>query len=372
MKNEISSLMLRPTWAEISFLALAENLTKAKETLGKDKKLMFVVKANAYGHGAKELSSFAEKNKLADFLGVSSIEEGIYLRQNKINLPILVLGSIYPFTGFEAALKYDLSVTIASTEAAREISECAAKLKTYAKCHVKVETGMGRIGVRKTSALKTLEFLNQAPNVEVEGTYTHLSSADCDTAYTRQQLKYFADTINAARIAGYKTGIKHVSNSHGLNFNGDASWDMARTGLCAYGLMEGYKPILALKSKIVYIKDVRKGASISYGRSWRCAHPSKIATLPIGYADGYQRACSNRSEVLIQGRRCRVIGNVTMDMVMADVTHLPNAQVGDEVVLIGAQHNDEITAGDLANLAGTIPYEIMTGLSARLARIYGE
>lgn len=363
------ALVLRPTWAEIDAAALKRNLSGLREQVGPRARVLFVVKANAYGHGALPVARYAQERGLCDMFGVSSVEEGIALRESGITLPVLVLGSIYPFEAFRCALENDLSVTVSSIDAARHIEEIAKETGHKARCHVKVDTGMGRIGARRPGAVKILDFLHSCPHVEVEGVYTHFSCADCDTAYTRTQLRYFMDTLDECGRAGLATGLRHCANSVAAGAFSEARLDMIRPGFAAYGLLEEFEPVLSFKTRIVYLKDLRKGSGVSYGRTYRCRNLTRVATLPVGYGDGYMRALSNRAEVLVRGRRCRVIGNITMDMLMIDVTAVPEAAVGDEAVLIGRQGSDEITAAELAGLAGTIPYEITTAISARVPRV---
>nr|HOX21899.1 alanine racemase [Elusimicrobiales bacterium] len=346
--SALSAATLRPTWAEISLGNARSNLKKIKAGLPPGCQLMFVVKANAYGHGATQLSLLAQKEKLCDRLGVSCIEEGIALRKAGVKLPILVLGSIYPFSGFAEALRNKLAVTVASAEAARQLNTAAAKAKLKAVCHLKVDTGMGRIGMRRPSAVKTALKITALEHVHLEGIYTHLSSADSDPAYTRLQLKHFNETLDNCAALGVKASLYHAANSFACVHYPDSLFNMVRPGLACYGLLDGFAPALSLKSRIVFLKDVRSGSSIGYGRTFRAARQLRLATLPIGYADGYSRRLSNAAEVLVRGKRCRVAGLVSMDMIVADVTGVPNASVGDEAVLIGAQGGDSISAQDLA------------------------
>lgn len=371
------ALFLRPTFAQINLGALKSNLKKAralfearskKYLTSRKPKIMLLVKANAYGHGAELISSYVQKEKLCDFLAVASIEEGAALRARGIKLPILVLGSIYPLEAFEHALKNDLSVTIASVRAAKFIVSLAQKLKIKARCHVKQETGMNRIGSRKPAALEILRVLNSSPYVCVEGVYSHLSSAAEDEKYTNMQVKYFNEFLAIAEEEGLSCGIKHISASPAFIKYPKLGYDMIRLGHLAYGLEEGYKPVLSLRSKVVFIKDVRSGAGVSYGHTYFCPQAAKIATIPIGYGDGYFRCLSNKAQVLIKGVACPVIGNITMDMLMCDITALGDIPVGSEAVLIGSQGKREITAACLAKLAGTIDYEILTAISARVLR----
>lgn len=369
--------LLRPTYAKINLTALKENLLKAKALCARKNivpKIMLLVKANAYGHGADLISAYAQKNNLCDAFAVASIEEGMTLRNLGITKPILVLGSIYPFECFEYALKYNLSVAVASVRAAKFIVKLAQKLKITAKCHVKQETGMGRIGSRRPAALEILRVLNKGGKyVCVEGCFSHFSSADGKTAedkkYTIKQLEYFKEFLCQAKAEGLNTGLAHISASSGFINYPKYSFDMVRLGHLAYGLEKGYKPLLSLHSKIVFIKDVRKGTCISYGRKYCCKKPSKIATIPIGYGDGFLRCLSNKASVLIEGKKCPVLGNITMDMLMVDITKLGDIKVGSPVVLIGEQKKQKISALDLAKLAGTIDYEILTLLNKRIPRI---
>lgn len=369
--------LLRPTYAKIDLTALKGNLLKAKAVCSRKTivpKIMLLVKANAYGHDADLISTYAQKNNLCDAFAVSSIEEGVFLRNLGITKPILVLGSIYPFECFEYVLKYNLSVAVASVRAAKFIVNLANKLKITAKCHVKQETGMGRIGSRRPAALEILRVLNKGGKyVCVEGCFSHFSSADGKTAedkkYTKQQLEYFKEFLSQARSEGLNTGLAHISASSGFVNYPNCSFDMVRLGHLAYGLEKGYTPVLSLHSRIVFIKDVRKGACISYGRKHCCKKPSKIATIPIGYGDGFLRCLGNKTKVLIEGKKCPVIGNITMDMLMVDITKLGDIKVGSPVVLIGQQKKQKISALDHAKIAGTIDYEILTLLNKRIPRI---
>lgn len=369
--------LLRPTYAEIDLTALKGNLLKAKAVCSRKTivpKIMLLVKANAYGHGADLISTYVQKNNLCDAFAVSSIEEGVSLRNLGITKPILVLGSIYPFECFEYALKYNLSVAVASIRAAKFIVNLANKLKITAKCHVKQETGMGRIGSRRPAALEILRVLNKGGKyVCVEGCFSHFSSADGKTAedkkYTKKQFEYFKEFLCQAKAEGLNTGLAHISASSGFINYPKYSFDMVRLGHLAYGLEKGYKPVLSLHSKIVFIKDVRKGFCISYGRKHCCKKPSKIATIPIGYGDGFLRSLGNKTNVLIEGKKCPVIGNITMDMLMVDITKLGDIKVGSPVVLIGQQKKQKISALDHAKIAGTIDYEILTLLNKRIPRI---
>jgi len=363
--------ILRPTCAEIRLSAVRRNLQKLKRTAA-PARLLFVVKANAYGHGAVELARLAERENLAWGFGVSSVEEGLALRGAGIISPVLVLGSLYPFESFVEALNADLMVTIASLDAARQAAGAARRLGKKAVCHIKLETGMGRIGARKPSVLKIYDELSASGAVSVAGLYTHLSSADSDPDYTGAQLSIFNETASELEARGARGLTLHAANSSATVLYPVSRMDMVRCGIAAYGLFAGFEPALTLKTRVVFVKNVREGAYVSYNKSFRADRPMKIATIPAGYGDGYIRRFSNKADVLIGGLRCRVLGNVTMDMTMVDVTAVKDAAVGSEAVLLGRQGSEEITALELAAMADTITYEIVTLISARVPRIYVE
>lgn len=362
--------VLRPTVAQVDLVKLSHNLARVRAAVKPGVKLLALVKANAYGHGAVPVSRFLEENQLCEFLGVASVEEGMQLRQAGVKTPILVLGSIYPFEAFEYAIQNGLAVTIASLEAAQAVCKIAEKMGKKAFCHVKQDTGMGRIGTRRGKVMEVLEMLAHHPQVVLDGLYTHLSSVDTDAAFTEEQIGYYRDTLTNVQLRGIFINNCHVAASAAIHARPDAHYDMVRPGHSIYGLESGYEPVLSLKTKVVYVKDVPAGASISYGRSFIAPNPMKVATLPIGYGDGYLRGLSNKAEVLIKGQRCRVLGNVTMDMMMVDITRVAPVPVGEEVVVVGKQGSQEITWGELARLAGTIDYELCTLLAARVPRIY--
>ena len=362
--------ILRPTVAEVDLTKLARNLRKVRTQVGPQVELLAILKANAYGHGAAQLGKFIEEQKLAQWFGVASVEEGMALRQAGLNTPILVLGSIYPFEAFEYAIKHKLAVTIASLHAAQAACACAEKMNQKIICHVKQDTGMGRIGTRRGAVMQVLEFLHQNPHAVLDGLYSHLSSVGSDPAYTQEQIGYLRDTLTNLQLKEIPVPRVHIAASAALVARPDAHYTLVRPGHSLYGLEPGYEPILSWKTRVVYLKDVPAGASISYNRSFRAKEPLKVATLPLGYGDGYMRALSNKAEVLIQGHRCRILGNITMDMCMVDVTHVPGVRVGDEVVIVGRQGDEEITLKELADLAGTIDYEICTQLNARVPRVY--
>ena len=361
--------ILRPTWAEVSLGALRNNLQKLRKKLLPSVRILAVAKADGYGHGAAAVAHVAGKSDVWG-LGVSSVEEGISLRKGASDIPILVLGSLYPFESFQAALRYRLTPTVASLEAARVLSKAAQEMEISTPAHLKIETGMGRIGVRPAEALTILERFRSNAWIRWEGIYTHLSSAEDDPAWTRRQLAMFRKVVASARKILPTHFLAHAANSAAILRYPESRWNMVRPGLAVYGLLPSFAPALSLKSRIVFLKTVPARTFISYGRTYRTRKSSRIATLPIGYADGVPRGLSNGMQVLVQGRRCPIVGRITMDMLMVDVTSLRYVHVGEEVCLIGRQGKEEISVGDWAERLKTIPYEIVCGISSRIPRRY--
>lgn len=365
-KNKI---ILRPCWAEVDLSKISKNIQKITKQID-PAKIMFVVKCNGYGHGAYEVSREAEKSGFCDFLGVASIEEGLYLREKGIKLPILVLGSIYPFEAFEYAIKNNLSITVASLDSAEQVVKISDALNLTAKCHIKVDTGMGRIGTRAGGILKIAQILKQGKNIELEGIYSHFSCAHSDAKYTKHQTTIFNIVVDECKKAKINFKIKHIANSYGmLNFP-DSRLDMVRTGLAVYGIMKGYEDALEWKSKIVFLKNMPKGSFVGYDNNYKCDSEKRIATIPVGYGDGYYRGLSNQAEVLVNGQRCKIVGNISMDMMTIDVSHLKKVNVGDEVVLIGKSGTDKIPVSELASILGTNSYSIICNIGIRVPRIY--
>ncbi|MBI3551869.1 MAG: alanine racemase [Elusimicrobia bacterium] len=364
--TDVRRRFFRPTWAEVDLSLLRDNLRKFRRRMPRGVKLLFVVKANAYGHGASACAKAAQDARLADWFGVSSVEEGVALREAGVRLPILVLGSLYPFESFLAAAEFGLTPTVASLESARRLATVAERLGREVDCHLKIETGMGRIGVRPLAAAEVVKFLATRKLVRLQGVYTHLSCAETDPAFTRRQLGLFREAVRAVGSAS----LRHAANSAGALRHAQSRFDMVRPGIAIYGNYPGFEPVMSLKTKVVFLKNVPKGSSISYGATYRTKRPSRIATLPIGYADGFSRGLSNQGWALLRGRRCPIVGTVTMDMTMLDATAVPKASVGDDAVLIGRQGSERITASEIAERLGTIPYEVTSMISTRVPRVY--
>jgi alanine racemase len=336
---------------------------------------MAVLKADGYGHGAETLAPLAIENG-ASMIGVSSLEEGIALRGAGLTSAILLLGGIYPLDNFRVAIEHDLIPTIASMEAAQQLAQIAEAAGVRVKTHLKVDTGMGRIGVSPIGAKAVLSWLHHNKHVELAGVYSHLACAD-DSDVTLEQRRLFESVIEISRALGFNAKY-HLANSAGALRHPDTRFDLIRPGLALYGVSDvpvpaglELKPVLSLHTRVVFLKKIPASTPLSYGHTFRAAKDSMIATLPIGYADGVPRSVSNKAEVLIKGRRCRVVGRVTMDHILVDVTGVP-VDIGDEVVLIGHQAGGSLPVSEWAKWAGTISYEIFTGLSKRVPRVVVE
>ncbi len=369
-KNKIG---YRPTWAEVNLNNLEHNFKEVKSLLPARIKILVTVKADAYGHGlvpvAKRLTACG-----VDYLGVASIDEGIKLRKAGIKTPILLLGLILK-KDIPPLFTYRLTPTICDQEMASAINARAAKLKKKISLQIKVDTGMGRIGVLHNDAFKLVKAIHQLKNITIEGIFTHFAFADLDRKFTDYQINLFKQLAGDLKKSGIFIPLVHAANSIGLIDYQDSHFTMVRPGLVIYGLYPKgglaikLKPVLSLKTRIIFIKRVPAGTGISYGRTYITKRPTRIVTLPIGYGDGYPRNLSNLAWLLIGGRRFRVAGRICMDQIMVDVGNF-KPKTGDEVVLIGQQGRQKITAEELADLSGTISYEIVCGLGSRIPRIY--
>ncbi|MBI4396825.1 MAG: alanine racemase, partial [Elusimicrobia bacterium] len=285
---------------------------------------------------------------------------------------------LYPFESFAAALENDLVPTVASRAAAQALSTAASDIKKQVPVHMKVDTGMGRIGMTPEAALETAQTIMNAPALSLEAIYTHLAYAD-SVEFTRNQLDLFRSTLDPIRRWVPRV-LAHAANSAATFQCPQSHYDMVRPGLALYGIhpfpqtmgKAELAPVLSWKTKVVFLKTVQPGTSVSYGATYRTSRPSRLATLPVGYADGYRRLFTNKGWVLVKGRRCPVVGRVTMDQTIVDVTDVPGVDVGEDVVLIGAQGQDRITVEEMAGWADTISYEIVCGIAPRVPRITKE
>ena len=368
-----AGLQYRGTYIQVDLRAIAANTTKLKQAIAPTPHMMAVVKANAYGHGLEHVAKTALKSG-ADWLGVAIPEEGERLRQAGVEAPILVLGAVNA-RGAEASVRNRLTQAAFDPERVMLLEDAAKRLGTDAQIHLKCDTGMGRIGVRTEEELKAvLDALEQCPHVKLTGAFTHFADADGESeAYSRQQISAFDRLLNML-----PPGILvHASASAaGFRFP-EARFDMVREGISLYGCATvpsapKLTPALSWHTEIVYVKEIPAGACVSYGCTFQAPHPMLVATLPVGYGDGYHRALSGKAQVLIGGRRCPVLGRVCMDQIMVDVTDVPQADraLGASAVLLGRQGNDEITAEEMAGWAGTISYEMLLAATARVPIVY--
>lgn len=372
-------MSLRPAWAEVDLSAIASNMKQLRRAAAPGARIMGVVKANAYGHGAVPVSNAVLRNG-ADYLGVAILDEARELRQAGITAPILILGYT-PCEQAEEAVNLDITQTVYSWEGAHAISQAAVKLKKQAKIHIKVDTGMGRLGFPADES-SVAEIIKAAalPGIAVEGIMTHFSVADtADKEYTYHQYALFSEVISQLRKRGFPDVIKHAANSAALIDLPGVHLDMVRAGISVYGLYPSQevqkgnldlKPALSLKARVAYVKTVPADTSISYGRTFVTKGETRIATIPVGYADGYSRLLSNKAHALAHGARVPVIGIVCMDQLIIDISEVPEVRVGDTVTLIGREGEQSVTADELADLIGTINYEIVCMISSRIPRLY--
>ena len=359
--------LLGPTWVEINLDAIANNVKNIKKLIGEKKELMSVVKGNAYGHDILEVSSVVLNNG-ATRLAVARLEEGIFLRKTGITVPILVLGLTLKQQA-ELLVSYNITPTVSEYEMIEKLSESAFKEDKIAKVHLKVDTGMGRIGISPNHVLDFIKKVKVLKNVEIEGIFTHFSVADeKDKTYTEKQFRKFMEVLTVLEKEEIKIPIKHVGNSATLLDLPHMWLDLVRPGISIYGLYPSREvqktvkliPAHTFKTRIVFLKELPVGECISYGRTYTTKKKrTVVASLPVGYADGYNRLLSNKGQALVRGKRVSVIGRVCMDQTMIDVTGLPQVEIGDEVVLWGRQGQEEITAEEIAEKIGTINYEIV-------------
>lgn len=362
-------------WAGINLDALDENLKTVKKVLG-NKKILLAIKADAYGHGAKEIAAHLDGK--VDMFGVAGIEEGINLRTNsKIHSPILVLSPI-PYSGIEALFTYNLTPSITEKEFAWVLALAAKKYNRPIKVHIEVDTGMGRTGLSLTEALETITKINAFPYLIVEGIFTHFPAADSDLSFSQEQIDKFTQLTESLAKAGSRPVIRHIANSAGfLNFP-QSYFDMIRPGLIIYGIQPNHntnltldlKPVMSLRSRVVNLRQVPKGTSISYDRTYVTKRDSLIAVITAGYGDGYPWSLSNTGEVIVSGKRAKIVGNVCMDLTMIDVTDIEGVKIGDIVTLIGTAGDETISVNEVAHWAKTIPYEIITRISPRVPRLF--
>jgi alanine racemase len=365
----------RPTWAEIDLLALSANLRAIRTRVGA-RPVLAVVKANAYGHGAAGVARALERDGV-EILGVALPEEGIELRRAGVSVPILVLGGFTPGQA-EGVLQHRLVPAIYRSDQVEALSRAAAGRGVQAAVHLKVDTGMGRLGVPPEEVPEFASLLARAPSIRVTGAFSHLAVAD-DPAdpFTRHQIDLFLRSLDAARERGLKPEEIHLANSAAILDHPPAWLSLVRPGLVLYGYPPSAKvtplevrPVLSLKTRIIYIKDVAAGTSLGYGRTFVAPRSTRVASLALGYDDGLPRLASNRGHVLLRGRPAPIVGRISMDLTTVDATDIPGAALGDEVTVLGGSGAERIGADRIAAWAETIPWEILCGIGSRVPRLF--
>jgi alanine racemase len=382
-QTEQNLLARRPTWAEIDLNNLAANFNQIKQRVSQTARVMAVVKANAYGHGAVECARRLAREG-ADWFGVALPEEGIQLRDSGITQPILCLAGFWPGQA-AACIRHGLTPVVYRLEMIEALNQAAANAGVIADVHVKVDTGMGRLGVRFDQLGEFVAALERFRNVRIDGVMTHLAAADDASCQplTHDQIQRFDEAVMVFRDHGYRPTQLHLANSAGL-FGHRESWgNLVRPGGVLYGLWRdvlplttskpGLLPVMSLHSRICLLKWVPPGETIGYGCTFEASRRSRIATLPIGYHDGYMRGLSNRAHVIVRGMYAPVVGRVSMDLTLVDVTDVEGVEVDDQVTLLGWNRENaelKIAAEDLARIAGTLSYEVTCGIADRVPRVY--
>lgn len=361
------------TFARVDLDAISHNLAQIKGKLPDGVLSLAIVKADAYGHGAVGVARSIQDR--VDYFGIAELNEAVELRESGVDKPILVLSYTSPYL-YETLIKYELTQTIFNYDDAVALSQTAVKLNKIARVHIAVDTGMSRIGFFcNPESVETVKRINDLPNIFIEGVFSHYACADCeDRSTTYKQTEVFKEFIRALENRGIEIPIKHLCNSAGI-LTCDEMFNMVRIGIILYGLypdefvIDGsvdLKPAMKIVSHVIHVKEVPEGSGVSYGHTYFTKGQTRVATVCIGYADGYSRSLSNTGRVLINGEYAPVIGRVCMDQLMVDVTHLANVNVGDEVVMLGADGDNQITAEELAELTNTINYEVVCQFQKRV------
>ena len=374
--------LLRRTWADIDLDVLASNYAQLCKNKPKDTKFLAVIKADAYGHGAVPMAHTL-MDLGASYLAVATIEEAVQLRRGEIKAPILILGYT-PASYAETMVFMDITQEIHSLEYARELDEQLKNTNYRLNVHLQFDTGMTRIGIStaEESFSDDIKAICALPHLHVEGVFTHFSAADSllpqDVMFTRGQFERFQESLSVLDSLNVKPEIRHCSNSAATVLYPEFAMDMIRPGILLYGIHPSeatrakvdISPVMSVRSVISQIQDVKKGSSISYGRTFVAQHDFKMAVVQMGYADGLSRVLSNRCSLLLHGVPVPIVGTICMDMCMVDISHVPNAEVGDAVTIIGQDGSLHIGAEDLAEITGTNPYEVLCGINKRGPRIY--
>ncbi len=367
-------------YAEVNMDMFEHNLLEIKKAVKPETRIIAVIKMDAYGHGAVPLAEFMEEQDMVWGYAVATVDEAVILRNHEIKKPILVLG--YTFSEqYPLLFQYDIRPTVFSWETAEALSLLAEKADQNLPIHIKLDTGMSRIGYQVTEqAADEIAQIALLPHIVVEGMFTHFSKADeKDKSFTRQQIAQYEKMEAMLSARGVEISIRHVSNSAGIMDMPEANFDLVRAGIILYGLWPSddvnkealdLRPVLELKSHVIHVKTLEPGRIISYGGTFEVTRPSVIATIPVGYGDGYARGLSGKGYVLIHGKKAPICGRVCMDQFMVDVTDIPDVKTGDLVTLIGADKEERITMELLGELSGRFNYEFTCGLGKRVPRIY--
>lgn len=368
-------------YAAVNLDAVWNNMEQMHRNLSPGTKIIGVLKTDAYGHGAVQIAQELEKMDYVFGYATATFEEAMILRHTGLVKPILVLGYTFPYC-YEDLIKYDIRPTVFRQDSIEQLSACACRAGRPVRVHVKVETGMNRLGINPDeSGLRFLERILQSEGIILEGIFTHFARADeTDRTATIRQLNRMHDFVEAAeQRIGYSIPVKHCSNSAGIVEFPEANMDVVRAGITLYGLWPSeevsrdiisLQPVLSLKSRIVSIKEVEEGTPVSYGGIYVTPHKMRIATIPVGYGDGYPRSLSGKGYVLIRGRKAPVLGRICMDQFMVGLENIPDAMEGDEVTLIGEEQGEKITMEELGDLSGRFNYELACDLGKRIPRVY--
>ena len=365
--------------ANINLDAICNNINAIRQVIKPGTKIMAVIKADGYGHGASHIAA-ALNDIGVDAFAIAILEEGVDLRQRGIEKPMLILGYT-PKEQYADLVKYDISQTVFEYSMAEEISKQAVKQGKHGRIHIKVETGMNRIGFADTDeSIEEILRIAKLPNIQIEGIFTHFSSADeADKTSAHKQLMRYSEFVQKLENRGLYIPMKHIANSAGIIDLPEADYDMVRSGIITYGLYPSKEvhmdrlqltPAMELKSHVVYVKEVGPLEGISYGSTYITEKKTRVATVSIGYGDGYPRALSNKGRVLIHGEYAPILGRVCMDQFMVDVSHIDDVKQGDVVTLVGKDGDNQITVEEVADMAGTFNYEFICGIGKRIPRVY--
>ena len=373
-----------PIWAEVDLSSIRHNFEEVQRLVKNQSRIMAVVKADAYGHGLTKTADCLNEAG-ADYFAIARLDEAITLRNHGIKKPILILGYTPP-EATEELLKYNITQTVFSSDYATKLNKAASQAGKKLKIHIKVDTGMGRLGIVDESnheaLLESISAINRLPNLEIEGLFTHFAASDeADKTSALEQLRLFKNILADIEKRGINIPLKHAANSAAIIDLPESYLDMVRPGIMLYGLYPSNGvhqqnadlwPAMQIKARIAQIKEVPAGFRISYGHTYTTPNATKLATIPLGYADGYRRQLSSAGKVLVHGQQAPIVGRVCMDQSVIDVGKIKNVKAGDEVVIIGRQEHAEIPAERMACELGTINYEIVSTLMARVPRIYND